>query len=74
MILVMKTSETMPKETGNEGTSDAMQKSPHQPERTVQAGGGPVQVIGLRLERERLNSSRSKQDRENMIIESQRKN
>ena len=49
-------------------------KSPHQPERTVQAGGGPVQVTGLRSERKTLNSSRSKQDRENIIIESQRKN
>ena len=64
----------MPKETGNEGPSDAMQESAHQPERTVQAGGDPVQVTGLRWERERLNSSRSKQDRENIIIESQRKN
>ena len=36
--------------------------------------GDPVQVTGLRWERERLNSSRSKQDHENVVIESQREN
>ena len=33
-----------------------------------------MQVTGLRSERKTLNSSRSKQDRENIIIESKRKN
>ena len=47
-------------------------KSPHQPTRTVQAGSRPCASEWSEIETKRLNSSCSKQDRENIIVETQR--
>ena len=48
-------SKRMLEEIGdNESLSDALQKSPNLPNRTLQAGSDPVQVIGLKLKRKDL--------------------
>ena len=72
MIFILRKSWTTQEEHWKSGESQRFfAKSPRQSTRTVQAGGDPVQVVGLKLKRKTIELC-SKQDHENTIVESQR--